>query len=285
MTYHFGDFSISPIVERVFHLDGGQMFGVVPKKIWGRLIPVDERNLIPMRTVLYVIRAEGVIYLIDTGLGDCLSDAEQKIYGAFDQSRLDAELATLGLTAHDIEIVLLTHLHTDHIGGGVRKQGAAFTPTFPRATYYVQKRELDDALAPDERSAAAYGAERIQALVDAGALKTLDGTTQIAPGVKAVLTGGHTAGHQGFEFSSGGETVADYCDIIPFPQHVRVPYVAATDLYPMDTMRFKRGLVRRLIDEKIVVAFAHDHAVTLARVHEREHKVIVEPLVAQPAEE
>lgn len=184
----------------------------------------------------------------------------------------------MNMSVANIDVVLLTHLHTDHVGGSVERKGDKFVTRFPNATFYVQEREFNDAIEPDERSRAAYSKDRVQALADSGQLKLIDGDTDIAPGIKTVLTGGHTAGHQGYEFTSGGETVVAYCDIIPMTGHVRIPYVASVDLFPLDTLRFKRKLLQRIVDEKLVVAFGHDYEITLARLQEEKHRIIVKPL-------
>ena len=239
---------------------------------------MDDQNLIPMACNLYLVKANDKNYLVDSGLGVDLSELEQKIYGASNNSALDEKLLSMNMSVEDIDVVLLTHLHTDHVGGSVRRKGDKFVTRFPNAIYYVQEREFADAIDPDERSKAAYSEDRLKALADSGQLKFIDGDTEIAPGIKAVLTGGHTAGHQGYEFTSGGETVVAYCDIIPMTGHVRIPYVASVDLFPLDTLRFKRKLLKRLVAEKLVVAFGHDHAVTLARLEEEKHKIIVKPL-------
>ncbi len=278
MTYRFGQFEISPLVEHMFYLDGGSMFGVVPKKIWGRMLPVDDNNFIPMSCTLYYLRADGKQYLVDTGLGDCLTEMEQKVYSAGNDSKIESELSRLHVTVEDIDGVLLTHLHTDHAGGAMKESGGELAPRFPNATYYVQRQELADALEPDERSAAAYSPLRMKALSDSGRLVTLDGDTEIAPGFKAIVTGGHTAGHQAYEFTSGGETVVAYCDIVPTSHHVKAPYVASVDLYPMDTMRVKRELINRVIDENIVLALGHDHEKSLVRLSREKHKIVVEPV-------
>lgn len=283
MTYHFGQFEISPLVEHMFYLDGGSMFGVVPKKIWGKLLPVDDNNFIPMSCTLYHLRAGGKQYLIDTGLGDCLSEMEQKIYSAGNDTQIESELSRLGVTLDDIDGILLTHLHTDHAGGAMKDSGGELVPRFPNATYYVQGQELSDALEPDERSAAAYSPLRMKALRDSGKLVTLDGDTEIAEGIKAVVTGGHTAGHQAYELSSAGESVVAYCDIVPTSHHVKAPYVASVDLYPMDTMRVKRELINRVIDENIVLALGHDHKKSLVRLSRDKHKIVVTPVALEAA--
>ncbi|HSH00581.1 MAG TPA: MBL fold metallo-hydrolase [candidate division Zixibacteria bacterium] len=271
--HSFGQFILSWFVERRFALDGGTMFGVVPRVIWGKLMPVDENNCVPMVTRLYVLEAGGKRYLVDTGLGDCLSEREQKVYVTGNDSGLDSGLAALGLTPSDIDVVLLTHLHTDHSGGAMKVDHGQFVPRFPNATYVVQRIELEAALNPDERSAAAYSQERMGALEASGQLTVIDGDTELAPGVRAVVTGGHTAGHQGFEFTSGGETVANYCDIVPFAHHLRIPYIAATDLFPLETLRLKQRLIPRLVEERITLALAHDFAHTLVCLAEERGRV------------
>jgi glyoxylase-like metal-dependent hydrolase (beta-lactamase superfamily II) len=276
MTYEFGQFQITPIVEHRFFLDGGTMFGVVPRKIWGRLLPVDDDNFIPMSCTLYVVVADGKRYLIDTGLGDCLTSAEEKIYSASNDSDFDSEFARLGISADDIDVVLLTHLHTDHAGGTMKSSGDSFAPRFPNATYFVQRRELEDALHPDERSEAAYSSERLRALADSGQLELLDGDTEIASGVCAVVTGGHTAAHQGFEFVSEGKKVVNYCDVVPTASHVKLPYGASVDLYPLQTLAFKKSHILPLIDSEVVVALAHDHQKSLVRFRRDGRKIIAE---------
>ena len=119
----FGSFDITPFVEREFRLDGGSMFGVIPKSIWQKLLPADENNLIPMVTNLFVLRANGQTLLFDAGLGDSLSEREEKIYGAVGPSRMNEGLAEAGVTPDDIDVVILTHLHTDHCAGAVKRAG------------------------------------------------------------------------------------------------------------------------------------------------------------------
>lgn len=255
------------------------MFGIVPRKIWGKLLPVDADNFIPMACVLYVVEANGKRYLMDTGLGDCLTDVELKIYSTDNKTNLESGLKEMDLTPDDIDVVLLTHLHTDHATGSVKRKGDSFAPRFPNAKYITQRVEFEAALNPDDRSAAAYSPERIQALYDSGQLELIEGDTKIAEGITAVVTGGHTAGHMGFEFTSGGETVVNYCDIIPTSGHIKTMYVASTDLYPLQSLEFKKKLNKRLLSENIVLAFAHDYKHTLVRITEENHKLVINDLL------
>lgn len=256
--YRFGDFTIHHFIEQTFKLDGGSMFGVVPKKIWGKFMPSDDDNLIPMVTNLFVVETGTKKILCDTGLGNILTEREKKVYAAFAPSQIDSGLWSVGFSTADIDYVIFSHLHTDHSGGAVRVIDGRLAPRFPNARYVVQKREWDDAMHPDERTSAVYIAERLRVIEEAGQLQLVDGDVELLPGVKLVRTGGHTPGHQGMEFSSGGTTVVYYADIIPSSHHFKVPYVASVDLFPLDTMKVKRSLVKRALAGEIIIAFDHD---------------------------
>ncbi len=277
--YKFGNFAIHHYVERTFKLDGGTMFGIVPKKIWGKLVPVDEDNLVLMNTNLFVIETKQYTFLCDTGLGTLLDERETKIYAAFEPSRIETGLNEIGFDVEDIDYVLLSHLHLDHSGGAVKKVDDRLTPRFPKARYVVQKDEWDDAMHPDERTSAVYKVDMLKTLEAAGQLVLVDGDEELVPGVKLVKTGGHTVGHQGFEFSSGGETIVYYADIIPFSHHFKVPYVASVDLYPRETMKVKRSLVGRALDGEIAIAFDHDTEIHIGRAYEDGVKTVIKPVM------
>jgi glyoxylase-like metal-dependent hydrolase (beta-lactamase superfamily II) len=276
--YKFGDFVIYHFVEQVFKLDGGTMFGVIPKKIWAAMIPADEDNLIPMKINLFVVDTGHKKILCDTGLGTVLGKKEQKIYGVSEPSRLESGLREIGFSPADIDYVVLTHLHTDHAGGSVMEENGRLTTRFKNARYVVQKEEWQEATNPDERTSAVYIVERLKGLSEAGQLDLIDGDLELLPGVKLVKTGGHTAGHQGVEFSSGGKTVVYYADIIPSSHHFKVPYVASVDLFPRDTMKVKRTLVKRALAGEIAIAFDHDFNIPIGVAREEGLKTIIEPV-------
>lgn len=276
--YRFGDFTIYHIVEQRFKLDGGSMFGVIPKKIWGKMIEADDDNLIEMITNLFVVDTGDKKFLCDTGLGDLLSDREKKIYACNGNSNIEAGLGEIGLSSKDIDIVFLSHLHTDHSGGAVIGKNGKFLPRFENARYLVQKEEWDDAMNPNERTAAVYIPERLKAIEDAEQLELIDGDCDYLPGIRIVKTGGHTPGHMGIEFSSGGATIVYYADIMPSSHHFRVPFVPSTDLFPLDTMKMKRKLTKRAISGEIAFAFDHDIEIPIGKAREEGVKTLIEPL-------
>ena len=276
--YTFGDFTIFHIVEQEFKLDGGSMFGVVPKKIWGKMVEADGDNLIRMQTNLFVVDAAGTTILCDTGLGTVLSDKEKKIYATERESAIESGLAANGLSCDNIDIVFLSHLHTDHAGGAIVEKGGKLVTRFPKAKYVIQKDEWDDAINPNERTGAVYIAERLKVLEASGQIEFVAGDKVLLPGVKVIKTGGHTAGHMGIEFSSGGETIVYYADIIPSVHHFKVPYVASVDLYPLDTMKVKRSLTKRALAGEIAIAFDHDTEIAVGRAFQEGVKAVIKPL-------
>ncbi|MEA2031030.1 MAG: MBL fold metallo-hydrolase [candidate division Zixibacteria bacterium] len=270
-----GEFEIDSFVEYEFKLDGGGMFGVVPKKIWNRLIPADENNLIPMVTRLFVLRAHGKVMIFDIGLGDTLSDQEKKIYGIHSESMLESGLQGLGLTVNDIDYVILSHLHTDHAGGAVKKEGDKFVPRFPNAKHIIDRREWSEACNPNERTSAVYIPARYQALEDTGRVELIDPDIELFPGIRAVHTGGHTIGHFGLQIESGGEQLWYYADIFCTSAHIPVPYVPATDLYPLKTMEVKRRALPEIVNDGVIVAFDHDVNMPFGRVKQEGKKIKV----------
>lgn len=274
----FGDFEIIAFVEQKFRLDGGSMFGVIPKTMWQRLIPADENNLIPMVTNIFVLRAHGKVMIFDAGLGDTLTDREKKIYGTDGVSHMDAGLLEQGLSTDDVDYVILTHLHTDHSAGAVKLEEGKLVPRFRNARYLVSDREWEVAMHPDERTSAVYIPDRLSALKESGQVDTIEIGSELFPGIRTVFTGGHTQGHFALEISSGSTQVFYYADIFCTSAHMRVPFVPATDLFPLDTMAIKRKVLPRIVNQDVVMAFDHDIHTPLARIKQVEKKYVAEPV-------
>lgn len=274
----FGEFEINTFVEQKFKLDGGSMFGVIPRAMWEKMIPPDENNLIDMNTNLFVLRAHGKTMIFDAGLGDTLSDREKKIYSASGMSALSEGLAGLGLTTDDIDYVILTHLHTDHAGGAVKRDGNQFVPRFKNARYIASRQEWRAALNPDERTSAVYLPDRYLALEKAGQVDLIGADTELFPGVRAVFTGGHTEGHFGLEMESGDRKVFYYADIFCTSNHMPVAYVPAVDLFPGQTMAIKRKKLPEIVGDSVVMAFDHDINTPLGVVRQDGRRLVVDKI-------
>jgi glyoxylase-like metal-dependent hydrolase (beta-lactamase superfamily II) len=253
-----GKFEVNCIVENRFYLDAGVVYGIVPRKIWSKLQQPDEDNLLPFDTNVFVVRAHDKNVLFDVGLGDYLEEKQRKLYGCFSPSNLIDGLAELGLKPEDVDYVLLSHLHWDHAGGCIKLVGDRPQPVFSNARHYVQADEWEDAMCPDERTVGVYFPERLSVIQQAGLLQTVDGDTEVLPGIKLVKIGGHTRGQQGVELESDGIKLIYYADNLLSCHHLKVPYVPATDLYPLDTQRCKREILPRAAEGDWLVAMDHE---------------------------
>ncbi len=263
----FGNFEIFSIVENSFKIDGGAMFGVVPKIIWERLVPSDEFNRVKLDLNLLLVKTKEENVLIDAGMGDALSEKHKKIYGIEKPSNLKQKLSDLDLTPEDIDLVVLTHLHADHSGGVVKlDESGRKIPRFPNARHIVQIKEWNDAMSPDERTSATYFTENLKILEDSNLLELIDGKDEVAKGIKVKSTGGHTPGHQVVFIEDGNNKILWPGDIIPTASHLKIPYVASVDLFPLETMTVKRKFLDMCIDDGWLLAFDHDVNIKLGKL-------------------
>jgi glyoxylase-like metal-dependent hydrolase (beta-lactamase superfamily II) len=271
-----GSLEVTPLSDGFFRLDGGAMFGVVPKPLWARRAPADERNRILLGVRPLLVRGERTM-IIDAGIGTKMDAKSADIY-AIDRSRnLDHSLADAGLAAADIDIVLASHLHFDHAGGFTAVDASGVVvPRFPNARYVVRTAEWADATHPHERNRASYLQENFVPLADAGVLDLTAGDETIMPGVRVVRTGGHTMHHQIVMLESGGRTAVFAADLIPTTAHVDEPWIMGYDLYPMDTLAFKRRFVREAIDREYLIFFEHDPEVAAGYIREENGRRHVE---------
>jgi glyoxylase-like metal-dependent hydrolase (beta-lactamase superfamily II) len=273
-----GSLELTPLLDRHFRLDGGAMFGVVPKTLWEKRTPADERNRISMAMRPLLVRGPRLM-IVDAGAGEKMEPKLEEIYG-FDRSEsLDASLTAAGVRDEDVEIVLASHLHFDHAGGFTKKDAAgAVVPRFPNARYYASRGEYEDATHPHERNRASYFAENYVPLEDAGVLDFWDEETTIMPGVRVRRTGGHTRWHHIVYLESGGKTAVFAADLIPTTAHVDTAWIMGYDLYPMDTLAFKRAFLREAIEREYVIFFEHDPNIAAGYIREKDRRLFVEPL-------
>jgi methylmalonyl-CoA epimerase len=275
--FALGDLELISLSDGFFALDGGAMFGVVPKQLWAKKTAPDEKNRILLAMRPLVVRGVRTM-LIDAGLGDKDDQKFQEIYGVERSRNLDHTLAEAGLAPEDIDIVLATHLHFDHAGGfTTRDPNGRVRPKFPRAQYVVRRGEWDDALHTNERNRASYLVDNFVPLADAGVLQLVDDDQTIMPGVKVKRTGGHTMHHQMAVIESGGKTAAFVADLVPTTAHLPYPWIMGYDLYPMDTLASKKAFYKEAVEKDILVFFEHDPVVAAGYIKEEQGKRRVIP--------
>ena len=264
-TLTLGDWTLRTLETGWLWLDGGAMFGSVPKPLWSRTNPPDERNRIRLAMRCLLVEGHGRVVLVDVGLGE-KSDAKfREIFRVEDGAGLEGALAGAGRSPADVTDVVLTHLHFDHAGGATRREGDALRPALPNAKYWVQRRNLENARQPNPRERASYLPENFEPLVEAGVLGLWDGVTEPWPGFEVVPVHGHTRGQQVVHVTGGGRAAWVLTDVVPTAGHVRVPYVMGYDVAAIETMSEKRELLARAGTERAWVVLEHDPEVALAR--------------------
>jgi glyoxylase-like metal-dependent hydrolase (beta-lactamase superfamily II) len=262
----FGDWTVATVETGHLWLDGGSMFGSVPKPLWSRSHPPDERNRIRLAMRCLLLEGHGRRVLVDVGVGDKFPPKLVDIYRVeHDAATLEGSLAALGLAPADITDVVLTHLHFDHAAGSTRREGDRLVPAFPRARYAVQRRNLENARHPNPRERASYMAENFEPLVEAGVLEAWDGPGTPWPGVEVVTADGHTRGQQLVRVAGGGSVLYYVADLIPTASHVRIPFVMGYDVAAIETMEEKRVLLGRAASEGAWICLEHDPEIALAR--------------------
>ena len=275
-----GDLELITLADGFFALDGGAMFGTVPRTLWERRLPPDDANRIPLSMRPLIVRNGRQTMIIDAGCGDKMDAKSAQIYKLDRRYHLDHALAEAGLVAEDIDIALASHLHFDHVGGFTAiGKGGAIVPRFPNATYVAHRAEWHDATHPHERNRASYLQENFVPLQDAGVLTLVDDGAEIMPGVRYRRSGGHTAHHQVVTIESGGQTAVFTADMYPTSVHVSDPWLMGFDLFPMDTLAFKRGFAREAIEREYLLFFEHDPSMAAGYLREKDGKRVVERVI------
>jgi glyoxylase-like metal-dependent hydrolase (beta-lactamase superfamily II) len=263
-----GEFEIYAISDGSIALDGGQMFGVVPKPLWERKLPADPRNRVRLSVTCLLVRTGKYNVLIETGIGDKFSAKYADIYGINHTTTLPADLKKYGFSPADIDIVINTHLHFDHCGWNTRRENGNLVTTFPRARYFVQRGEWEHALGPTERDRASY-VEEFFAPTESQ-LEKLNGDQEIVPGICVEVVPGHTRDLQCVRIESQGEQAYFISDLVPTRAHLPYSWVMSFDLYPMETLANRKRLLPQLAKQGALVVFPHDPEIPWARLVERE---------------
>jgi glyoxylase-like metal-dependent hydrolase (beta-lactamase superfamily II) len=261
-------------------LDGGAMFGVIPRPLWEKKMQPDARNRITLAMNCLLIQAGGKRILVETGAGDKMNQKVREIYG-LDGPFLAEGLRGYGFRPEDIDIVVNTHLHFDHCGGNTRTEKDKVVPTFPNARYIVQRGEFEHAMHPNERDRASYFPENYQPIEAAGKYQLLDGDGEIAPGVEVIRLPGHTAHMQGVKLTGGGKSAFLVADLVPTTAHLPIPWIMGYDLYPMTTLENKKRWIPEFVREGWLALFAHDERCPAAFLRDRDGQWEAEPVTIE----
>lgn len=266
-----GKYKLSLIEAGRLSLDGGAMFGVIPKALWSKANIPDEKNRIPINTRCLLAESDSRKILVDTGTGTGWNDKFNEIYG-IDQSDFEifGSLKNAGVNPDEITDVILTHLHFDHTGGTVIFRNGKPEPAFPNAKYYVQKKQYDWACDPTERDKASYFPERFVTLADAGVLNFFDGDTQFDDEITLKIINGHTFAQQMILFSDASQNILYAADFLPTVSHIPVPYVAGYDLQPLITIMEKKAILPVAVKEEWKIIFEHDSRTAAGTITENE---------------
>lgn len=277
-----GDYRLYLVSDGSFGLDGGAMFGVVPKVLWQKSIPPDEFNRIELGLNCLLILTSKYKLLVDTGIGEKFNTKLKNIYAISKSTNLLKSLKAIGITPDEIDVVINTHLHFDHAGGNTRESGGKLVCTFPKAKYIIQKGEWEDATKPNDRTKGSYLEENFLPLEKSNQLELIDGNCQIEKGVRTYITGGHTLHHQ-VVLVEDAEQVALYLgDLIPTSHHLKIPWVMGYDLYPLDTIKMKRKLLDRALDEKWLLCLEHDPKMGMGYLEKDDDKLMIREDLSPP---
>jgi glyoxylase-like metal-dependent hydrolase (beta-lactamase superfamily II) len=275
---HLGELEVRYLHGGNFFLDGGAMFGVVPKPLWEKKSPPDNRNRIRLAANSLLVRTQNKYILIETGNGTQWTAKLRDIYGIQEGDPLVDNLGSQGVGPDQIDLVINTHLHFDHAGGNTKLVNDKAVPTFPNAKYIVQAAEIAHAANPTERDRASYFEEHFLPIQQTGQWHALAGEAEIIPGISTIAIPGHNADIQAIKLAGGGKTVFFVADLFPTRHHLSLPWIMAYDLYPLQTLETKRKWLQTIVQENWIVVFGHDPDIPAATLHERENKIAFEPV-------
>jgi methylmalonyl-CoA epimerase len=264
--FTLGDLELISLFDGYMRLDGGALFGIVPRPVWSATLPPDDKNRVRLAMRPLVVRGARTM-LIDAGIGEKANQMLFDLYGEVRERSFDQLLAEAGLQPEDIDIVLATHLHFDHAGGfTVRDAGGRLRPRFPRARYVFRRGEWEDATHPHDRNRWSYLADDFLPLAEAGVLELVDENQTIMPGVRVRRTSGHTMHHQVVSIESAGKRAVYLGDVVPTSAHLAPNWIMGIDLYPVDTLSEKQAILKEAADAGTMLFFYHDPAIAAASI-------------------
>lgn len=261
-----GKYKLITIQSGLFRLDGGAMFGIIPKPLWEKTNPADELNRIELSTRNLLLISDDKKILIDTGMGTKWDDKSKNIYNIDPKFDLELKLEQNGIKSDEITDILLTHLHFDHTGGSTKLENGKLIPAFPNAKYYVQKKNFEWALKPSERDKGSYIKENFEPLVKEGVLNLVDGEIDFDENISFRIINGHTFGQQMIKISDSANTLLYVADLLPFVSQIKIPYIMGYDLQPLVTVEEKKKYLKLAADENWKLYFGHDPNFAIATV-------------------
>ena len=269
-----GPYSVHLLETGRFWLDGGAMFGVVPKTLWSLAKPSDDKNRIEMSMKVLLLLYEDRRILVDVGAGHKFSPKLEEIYALdYRHSTLKKSLQEHHLQPAEITDVILTHCHFDHMGGATERAGEALQLTFPNATHYVQDSHWSWALSPSEKDRASFMSENLEPLRRSSQLKVLRGESELFPGLQLLLSNGHTVGLQMVKIQDSSNTLFYCSDLMPTAAHLPLPYIMGYDLYPLTTLEDKRRYLNQACDENWLIVLEHDAELDAIRIGKRDKRM------------
>ncbi|MGB5287790.1 MAG: MBL fold metallo-hydrolase [Ignavibacteriaceae bacterium] len=261
-----GKYKLSIIESGFFRLDGGAMFGIVPKPLWQKTNPSDDANRIKLSTRHLLLENGNRKIIIDTGMGNKWDEKMKNIYAVDENISMSSALSKVGLNNYDITDVILTHLHFDHTGGSTISNEGKLEPAFPNAKYYVQKQNYDWAIKPSDRDKGSYPAENFHPLFEEGVLNFTSEGEQFDDEIEFILINGHTFGQQMVKISDSNNAFLFCADLMPTASHIPLPYIMGYDLQPLITLEEKKKYLKMAIEEDWKLFFGHDPEFAFATV-------------------
>lgn len=272
-----GKYELYIIESGTFALDGGAMFGIIPKPLWEKTNPPDISNRITLSTRNLLLSSDDRKILVDTGMGSDWDEKSKDIYKIKqNETSIDKSLKKLNLSKDKITDVILTHLHFDHTGGSLKNDNGKLIPAFTNATYHVRKQNYDWAMNPSDRDRGSYIKEKFYPLKEYGVLNLLDATENFDDEIEFIIVNGHTFGQQLLKVFDSSTTILFCADLFPTTSHIRIPYVMGYDIQPLETVKEKKMLLPKIVEENWKLFFEHDPFYSLATIKKTEKGFLVD---------